>query len=102
MTLLAGQAGHGPAVVADIHSPPAAVLVRKVPKEVVVVVVEKRSGHTGFAVLGRILVQERLAAEDSLVVLVVAMEGIHSLAAPKEQLVVGMTVGYQRASRNVR
>jgi hypothetical protein len=102
MKRLVVQVAHDPVVVADTRSPPAAVPVGKGLMEVVGAGAEKRSDREGFAVLGRILVQKHLAAEDNLVVVVVATEGIHSLEAPKGHLEVGTTVGCQPVNRNAR
>jgi hypothetical protein len=89
MTLLVVQVAHDPAVAAGTRNLPAAVPVHTVPTEGADVVVGTR-----FAVP-----EEVLAAEDSLVVVVV-MEDDQSLVALKGQVVVGTIVRYQRASRN--
>jgi hypothetical protein len=101
MTLQVVQVAHDLAVVAGIHSLAAVGPVRKVPMKVADVGMGTRSARKGSAAPGQVLAQERLAAEGNLAV-AVAMEGTQSLVAPKEHLVVGTTVGYQQASRNVQ
>jgi hypothetical protein len=101
MTLLVVQVAHDLAVVVGIRNLAAVEPVRRVPTEVADVGVGTRFVRKGSAVLGRVLAQERLAAEGSLAVAVV-MEGTQSLVALKERLVVGTTVGCQQASRNVQ
>jgi hypothetical protein len=89
MTLVVVQVAHDPAVVVGTRNLPVAVPVHTVPTEGADVVVGTR-----FAVP-----EEVLAAEDSLVVVVV-MEDDQDLVALKGQVVVGTIVRYQRASRN--
>jgi hypothetical protein len=94
---------HDLVVVADTRSSPAAAPAYKVPMEVVDAGAEKRSDREGFVVLGQVLVQEHFAVGDSLVVVVVvAMERIHSLVVPKGHLEVGTTVGCQPVNRNAQ
>jgi hypothetical protein len=95
------QVAHDPVVVAGIHSLAAVVPVRKVLTKEADAGVGMRFARKGSAVLEQILAQERLAVEGNLAV-VAAMEGTQSLVALKEHLVVGTTVDYQQASRNVR
>jgi hypothetical protein len=94
MTLVVVQVAHDPAVVVGTRNLPVAVPVHTVPTEGADVVVGTR-----FAVPEEVLAQEVLAAEDSLVVVVV-MEDDQDLVALKGQVVVGTIVRYQRASRN--
>jgi hypothetical protein len=89
MTLVVVQVAHDPAVVVGTRNLPVAVPVHTVSTEGADVVVGTR-----FAVP-----EEVLAAEDSLVVVVV-MEDDQDLVALKGQVVVGTIVRCQRASRN--